>query len=302
MALKTSPLILVIGGTGTQGGNVARELLKNGHRVRILTRNPESIAAKQMVEAGAEVVKGDMSDLQSLEPAMQDVTAIFSAQYADPNDPSIELRNASNMVQMAQKTGIQQIVHTSVVGSNVFPRWDKYKALVETFDHKYEVEEYIRNGGFKYWTILHPCWFMENFMQPNASVMAPELHKGVLFGRWEPETLIKLTCGEDTARFARAVFEDPEKFNKKDIDVSGDELTIVQIADVLSKAKKKQVTYEKVSYKEAVRRGMFEGTVAAHEWMNAVPGFDINETKQYGIRLKTFSEWVDENKDRIVID
>ncbi|MDH6304000.1 uncharacterized protein YbjT (DUF2867 family) [Parabacteroides sp. PF5-5] len=143
MTLKTSPLILVIGGTGTQGGNVARELLKNGHRVRILTRNPESITAKQMAEAGAEVVKGDMGNLQSLEPAMQGVTAIFSAQYADPNDPSIELRNASNMVQMAQKTGIQQIVHTSVVGSNVFPRWDKYKALVETFDHKYEVEEYI---------------------------------------------------------------------------------------------------------------------------------------------------------------
>ncbi|WP_163273954.1 NmrA family NAD(P)-binding protein [Dysgonomonas sp. 511] len=99
-----------------------------------------------------------------------------------------------------------------------------------------------------------------------------------MFGRWEPETLIKLTCGEDTARFARAVFEDPEKFNKKDIDASGDELTIIQIADVLSKAKKKQVTYEKVSYEEAVRRGMFEGTVAAHEWMNAVPGFDISET------------------------
>ncbi len=140
MTLKTSPLILVIGGTGNQGGNVARELLKNGHRVRILTRNPESIAAKQMEKKGAEIVKGDMGDLQSLEPAMQNVTAIFSAQYADPNDPSIELRNANNMVQMAQKTGIQQIVHTSVVGSNVFPRWDKYKALFETFEHKYEVK------------------------------------------------------------------------------------------------------------------------------------------------------------------
>ncbi|NDV97640.1 NAD-dependent epimerase/dehydratase family protein [Dysgonomonas sp. 521] len=146
MALKTSPLILVIGGTGTQGGNAARELLKNGHRVRILTRNPESIAAKQMAEAGAEVVKGDMSYLQSLEPAMQDVTAIFSAQYADPNDPSIELRNASNMVLMAQKTGIQQIVHTSVIGSNIFPRWDKYKALIDVISTPDSKSYVVTNG------------------------------------------------------------------------------------------------------------------------------------------------------------
>ena len=43
-----------------------------------------------------------MADVDSLEPAMRGVSAIFSAQYADPDDPSVEPRNAANMVKAAQ--------------------------------------------------------------------------------------------------------------------------------------------------------------------------------------------------------
>ena len=51
---------------------------------------------------GAEIVQGDLADAGSLEPAMRGVSAIFSAQYADSCDPSVELRNAANMVKAAQ--------------------------------------------------------------------------------------------------------------------------------------------------------------------------------------------------------
>ncbi|MFN5304822.1 MAG: NmrA family NAD(P)-binding protein, partial [Pseudanabaena sp.] len=47
--------ILVVGATGKQGGAVARHLLKNGFKVRALTRNAESPAAKRLTEQGAEV-------------------------------------------------------------------------------------------------------------------------------------------------------------------------------------------------------------------------------------------------------
>ncbi|MWV42505.1 NAD(P)H-binding protein [Paenibacillus sp. HJL G12] len=114
--------IWVVGGTGTQGGNVARELLKHGHRVRILTRNPESAIARQMAAQGTELILGDLADAASLEPAMDNVSAIFSSQYADPYDETIEPRNAANMVEAARNAGIEQVVHISVAGSNHFPR------------------------------------------------------------------------------------------------------------------------------------------------------------------------------------
>ena len=48
MIETTGQPILIIGGTGVQGGNVARELLKHNYRVRILSRNPQSAAAQEI--------------------------------------------------------------------------------------------------------------------------------------------------------------------------------------------------------------------------------------------------------------
>jgi len=297
-------LILVIGGTGTQGGNVARELLKHGHRVRILTRDPESAAAQAIAAKGAELIQGDLADAASLEPAMDNVSAIFSVQYADPYDQTVEPRNAANMVEAARKAGIEQVVHTSVAGSNVFPRWDKYKYLTQTWENKYDIEELIRNGSFQAWTILHPCWFMENFVEPNSAIMAPELKNGVLFGTLKGDTPLKLNSGEDTAKFARAAFENPQKFHGKDINVASDELSMTEIAQTLSRVLDKKVVFETVGDEETRKRGMLEGTVYFMEWLEEVPGygFDIQETREYGVELKSFAEWVEENRLRFEIN
>ena len=305
MLQKTSKPILVVGGTGVQGGNVARELLAHGYQIRVLSRNSQSDSAKAITAKGAEVVQGDMSDIDSLAPAMEGVSAIFSAQYADPNDPSVEPRNAANMVEAAKRAGVEQVVHTSVAGSNIFPRWNKYQMIVNYNDHKYHIEEMIRNGGFRYWTILHPCWFMENLAGASAAIMAPELKNGVLFGTLKSDTLIKLNCGEDTARLARAAFKDPEKFAQKDVNVAGTELSMAQIAQILSNVLDKKVIYEEVSHDVAVQRGLLEGTVCGQEWMDEVfpsYGFDISETRQYGVPLKSFEAWVKEHRDDIVIN
>lgn len=304
MMEKASQPILIIGGTGVQGGNVARELLKHDYRVRVLSRNPQSAAAQEIAAKGAEIVQGDMADADSLAPAMKGVSAIFSAQYADPDDPSAEMRNAANMVKAAQKAGIEQVVHTSVAGSNTFPRWNKYKTLADYNEYKYQIEELVRNGGFRYWTILHPCLFMESFEEKSARVMAPELKDGILFGVLKPDTQIKWTCGDNTAQFARAAFEDPEKFSKKDINVAGDELSMYQAAQTLSRVLGKNVVYESVSHEEAVHRGLMEGTVCGQEWMEAVTpsfGFDINETRKYGVPLTSLEMWAATHRANIFI-
>lgn len=45
--MSTKLIIAVTGATGTQGGGVARDLLKDGtYAVRAVTRNPDSAAAK----------------------------------------------------------------------------------------------------------------------------------------------------------------------------------------------------------------------------------------------------------------
>jgi uncharacterized protein YbjT (DUF2867 family) len=51
---------LIVGGTGTLGGIVARRLLENGDAVRIMTRRPDAAAALR--QAGADAMEGDLLD------------------------------------------------------------------------------------------------------------------------------------------------------------------------------------------------------------------------------------------------
>ena len=60
-----SNIILVTGATGQQGGAVARALLTKGQKVRVMTRTPAKASA--LAKAGAEVVKGNLTDALDLQ-------------------------------------------------------------------------------------------------------------------------------------------------------------------------------------------------------------------------------------------
>ena len=69
--------ILVTGATGQQGGSLARLLLQKKHKVYALTRNTQSSAAQDLRNKGANIVKGDLDDSDSLEQAVKDMESIF---------------------------------------------------------------------------------------------------------------------------------------------------------------------------------------------------------------------------------
>ncbi|MCL6459379.1 MAG: NmrA family NAD(P)-binding protein [Gorillibacterium sp.] len=300
---QAKPLILVVGGTGTQGGNVARELLAHGHRVRTFTRHPESEAAQLLVKAGAEVVYGDMSMPETLSEVLAGITAVFSVQYTDPEDSSVEPRNAHNLLQACIKAEVRQVVHTSSMGSERFPRWNKHDTIVSYWDHKFEIEDNIRNAGFDSWTILHPTWFMENFTESSTAFMNPELKNGIIFSALKPDTLIDMVCGEIIAAYARAVFEQPELFHKRDITFAGEALTMGEAAAVLSEVTGKSVTSLSLSNQGAVERGLHQSVVNSHDWMNDVGSIvDYEDLKQFGIPAISFKQWALKHKDKIKVD
>ena len=302
MKVKHSKPILVIGGTGTQGGSVARELLSQGQKVRVLSRNPESASAKRIAALGAEVVQGDMASHETLQHALADIAAVFSVQFADPADPSVEINNARNLVSAARKAGVEQVVHTSAAGTNFFPKWDRFPEVSWYLDHKYAVEELFRNGGFSYWTILHPCWFMENFTHPLAGIMAPQLKAGKLYGSVAPDALVKMNSSGETGRLAALAFQHPEAFGGRDLNIASDERSWSAVAATLGNVIGKEVTYQQVSLEEGIERGMLEGTLKAMEWIGETGyGFDIQETEAYGVPLKSFAQWAEDNQHRIFV-
>lgn len=70
--------VLVVGGTRGTGRLIAHLLLKRGHRVRVLARDPPE-AARQL-EPAVEVVAGDITKAQTLAPAVLDARhVVFTA-------------------------------------------------------------------------------------------------------------------------------------------------------------------------------------------------------------------------------
>jgi len=70
--------VVVTGATGKQGGAVARGLLKQGHSVRAVTRDPNSIQAKSLADAGATLVAASLEDTAEITKALEGATSLFA--------------------------------------------------------------------------------------------------------------------------------------------------------------------------------------------------------------------------------
>ena len=105
----TSPLekILVTGATGQQGGTLAKLLLQKNHKVYALVRNIQSPAAQELKKEGANLVKGDLNNLDSLEQAVNGVDSIFL--MGTPLEDGIEgeTRRGKMMADIAEREKCQ---------------------------------------------------------------------------------------------------------------------------------------------------------------------------------------------------
>uniref|UniRef100_A0AAU3GLH4 SDR family oxidoreductase n=1 Tax=Streptomyces sp. NBC_01401 TaxID=2903854 RepID=A0AAU3GLH4_9ACTN len=83
------PRCLVTGATGYIGGRLVPELLEAGHRVRCLARTPEKL--RDHPWAGeTEVVKGDVTDAESVAAAMRGVDIAYYLVHALGSGPGFE--------------------------------------------------------------------------------------------------------------------------------------------------------------------------------------------------------------------
>jgi uncharacterized protein YbjT (DUF2867 family) len=297
--LNKENIILVTGATGAQGGAVTRALLKNGNTVRVIVREASrhSKAAEELEKSGAEIIIADMEDPASLEEALKGVYALFSVQDMN-NGTDSERRHATNLLTAAFEAGVQQVVHASVnqTGNHLqFTNWDKWNK--KYWLDKQFGEDTLRNTGFKYWTILRPVFFMDNFITPKVIFMFPDLTKGEIVTAWASDAKLQLIAVDDTGAFAAAAFNNPERFNGQVIDLAGDELTIGEIAESITQATGKNIHIDYVSEAEAVQKGLHPGFANVQIWNNEI-GYnaDIEALKAYGLTVTNFNQYLEKNK------
>ena len=106
---------LVTGATGYIGGHLAALLVERGQTVRAMARTPQKLDGAPWRDE-VEVVRGDLSDPESLVAAFDGVDVVYYLVHSMGSSKdfvSEEERSAHNVAAAAEKAGVRRIVYLS---------------------------------------------------------------------------------------------------------------------------------------------------------------------------------------------
>jgi uncharacterized protein YbjT (DUF2867 family) len=139
-------MILIIGGTGTVGSLVARELRASNLQIKVLTRDPAKLRG---LPEGVTGVVGDLLAPESIKSVFRGVDAVY---MANPSGPS-EAHEGLNAIVGAKAAGVERFVYQSVFGAD--------NVGVPIIAAKTIIEASLKASGMRH-VILRPNNFYQN--------------------------------------------------------------------------------------------------------------------------------------------
>jgi len=113
--------ILVTGGTGFTGHNLSKQLLQDGHHVRLLVRNKKRVALPP--QPGLEIIEGDIRDRSAVDSAVAGTAKVFNiaamfrtAASVDQDYHDIHVGGVQHLLEAAVRHKVGRFVHCSTVG------------------------------------------------------------------------------------------------------------------------------------------------------------------------------------------
>ena len=270
--------VVATGSTGKQGGAIARGLLERGHKVRAVTRDPNSSQAKLLAKAGATLVAAEVDDTSAITKALEGATSLF-AMTVPSGGAHAERRQGIVAADAAKAAGVH-LVFTSVGNAN-------RHTGIPHFDSKYEVEKHIVKIGVRA-TILAPVAFMENLY-----FIEEQLAKGIYASALSPTRVLAQVAVADIGAVAVRVLEDANRFTGRRFDLAGDELTGNEAIAILSRVTGRSFSYYQIPL-DVIRQRMGEDAVKMYEWFDHV-GFVVDRAALHrefpDIAFRDFESW-----------
>jgi uncharacterized protein YbjT (DUF2867 family) len=272
----------VTGATGNQGGAVVRNLLYHGFAVKALTRNPDSIKAKKLKDAKAEIIKGDLNDPSGFAEHLENVDGVFSVQSFE-NGIKKEIQQGIALADLAKQYAVPHFVYSSVIGSDAhtgIPHWES----------KSIIENQVKRLGLRY-TIIRPASLYENFLIPQVK---SRILKGKLVTPTDANKVQQFISSEDIGKITTEIFTNPEHYAGKTMVVAAEEMNMQEVANIFSEALGKKITYNKLSAL-ITRLAMGKDLYKMFTWVNkndAVFLKDINTFKKEFPNLLNLKTWI----------
>lgn len=232
--MTNNKTIFVTGGTGNQGGAVARELSQQGFTVKVLTRNPKSAKSQKLKNLNIELVEGDLNNADSYRDHLRNMYGVFSVQSFE-NGVDKEINQGIRLATLGKELGINHFLYSSVFGAHL-------NTGVPHMDSKFKIEKFIKDTGLPF-TIIRPTSLFENFL-------IPQVKKGILKGKLvQPvirDTILQYIASEDIGKAAAKIFSDSSKYLGRTIPLATEQLTTQEVAETFTKVLNKKIEYKKL--------------------------------------------------------
>jgi len=313
--MKDKKIIAVVGATGQQGSGLVRAILQDKNSefaVRALTRDTTSDAARKLAGVGADVVHANLDDPSSVKRAFEGAYGAFCVTFFwDHHSPEREKQQAKTMAEAARAAGLKHVIWSTLEDSRNWMALSdermptlmgKYK--IPHCDSKGESDAFFREAGVPT-TFLLTSFYWENFIYFG---MGPQRTGDGTLALTFPLGDAKLPgiASDDIGRCAYTIFREGTQHVGKTIGIAGEHLTCQQMAAAFSDVLGVPVLYNEVS--PAVYRNFgFDGAEDLGNMFQFKSDFNsdfcnarsVERSRKLNPELKTFRQWLSENKDRI---
>jgi uncharacterized protein YbjT (DUF2867 family) len=249
-------VIAIFGATGSQGGGLARAILSDPNSpfsVRAITRQADGPAARELARLGADVVRADLDDPESLVTALDGAYGAFCVTFFWAHfSPEKEKAHARQMAIAVKQANVQHVIWSTLEDTRKFiPITDdrmptlmgKYK--VPHFDAKGEADSYFRELGVPT-TFLQTTFYWDNFIHFG---MGPKRGADGKLALMLPmaDKLLAGIAAEDIGKCAYGIFSKGSAFLGNTIGIAGEHLSGKEMASKMSEYLLEEVTYAPVT-------------------------------------------------------
>jgi uncharacterized protein YbjT (DUF2867 family) len=307
-------IIAVTGATGAQGGGLARAILADsggGFAVRAVTRDPNKDKAKELAAKGAEVVKADLDDVESLKKAFAGAHGVYAVtNFWEHFSAEKEKAQAKNIAEAAKAAGVKHVIWSTLEDTRKFmPADDKRMPMLQ---EKYRVPHFdAKAEANAYFSGLPATMLVTSFYWDNLFMfgLAPKKGDDGAYSWAFPMGNEKLAgiAAEDIGRTAYGVFKAGQQYIGKTVGIMGEALTIEEMSRKIEKGLGiSPVKYNAVE-PDVYRSWGFPGADEMGNMFQADRDFskemlanrNLDETKRLNPQLQSFEQWLTHNRDKV---